>query len=499
MIPVGETNYNYVVKGISPVFIVGAPTDLTVTAMHGQVQLSWAQFQGAVSCNVYRDDELIATGVTANGYCDSTMSFGPHSYYLRAIDGNGNRSWKSNSVEVFYEFVTPNPTALTASVSGEYLTLHWDMPSPMNDTLAYGTGPYFNSYGFSPNYPNPTFWGQRYPIEKLLSYGGYNIKGVSLYFTREGSYTLNVCRGNGSGVTEVMAHQTFDVTEVGGWRDMVLDTPCPLEFTDDVWVVMNTPGGMYWVMAACEYDGPGLEDAAFYSTEMSDSFISHGMGHSWMMKTILEDGLTYRVTRNDVLLATGWHGRDFVDQDLSAGDWIYKVWSSFQGMECDEPVSYSVSIAQVEASANDLEAGILEGNGFYEVGSTANMVAYPNEDYVFVGWHENGVEISTDNPYTFVVEESRNLVAVFERKNDVEENIAEVRIVPNPTKDVVNIESSTDIQSVQLWSVNGMMLAERKPNSQKDTVDLTGYSQGVYVVRIVTAEGIVMRKINLIE
>ena len=66
MVPVGETNYNYVVKGISPIFTVAAPNDLTADMVHGQVQLSWTQPQGTVSCNVYRDDELIAIGVTTN-------------------------------------------------------------------------------------------------------------------------------------------------------------------------------------------------------------------------------------------------------------------------------------------------------------------------------------------------------------------------------------------------------------------------------------------------
>lgn len=494
MYPAGETNVNYVVKGIAPVFTVSAPNDLTANMVQGQVQLSWTQPQGVVSCNVYRDDELIATGVTANAYCDTTMSYGTHSYYLKAIGSNGDRSWKSDCVEVLYEFTAPSPIALGATLSGESLTLHWDMPSLMYDTLAYGTGPCIGSYGYSPTYPNPTFWGQRYPAEKLKPYGGYDIKGASIFVTKEGPYTLNICRGNGTGVTEVMAQQTFDVSEVGGWYDMVLDTPYPLEFTRDVWVVMNTPEGMYWVMAACEYDGPGLDDAAFYSTEMSDSFNLHGMGHSWMMKVMLEDGLTYRVTCNDELVATDLHGRTFVDQNITAGNWTYKVWSSYQGMECNEPVSYSVSIAKVEPAALDLEAGTVEGEGLYEVGSMATVKAHPNNGYDFVGWLEGGVEVSKDNPYSFVVEESRNLVADFVR-NGVDEDVAEVRIAPNPVKDELHIESPLLIHRFEITTMNGVMVESKKVDDYSVDCYLGNYSDGVYFLRLFTDEGVITKKI----
>ena len=497
MVPVGETNYNYVVKGISPIFTVAAPNDLTADMVHGQVQLSWTQPQGTVSCNVYRDDELIAIGVTTNSYCDSTMSFGTHSYYLKAIDGNGNRSWKSTCVEVFYEFVAPNPTALSASVSGEYLTLHWDMPSPMNDTLAYGTGQCVGSYGYSPTYPNPTFWGQRYPAEMLKPFAGYYIKGVSLYVTVLGPYTLNICRGNDRGVTEVMAQQSFEIDDYG-WVDMLLDTPYPLDFTQDVWTVMNTPGGMYWVSAACEYDGPGLEDAAFYSTEMTDFFYLHGLGHSWMMKTMIEDGLTYRVTRNDVLLATGWHGHDFVDRDLSEGDWTYKVWSSYQGVECDEPVSYSISLARVDAVASDIVAGTIQGTGPYEVGTMAAVSAQPNEGYAFAAWLENGVEVSTDNPYSFCVEDSRYLVAQF-KGTGVDEDNMKVKIAPNPVMDELYVESAALIRRIEITTVNGMMVENKKVDNYSVICHLGDCAEGVYFLRLFTDEGVITKKIVVSE
>ena len=279
---------------------------------------------------------------------------------------------------------------------------------------------------------------------------------------------------------------------------MLLDTPYPLDFTQDVWIVMNTPGGIYYVSAACEYDGPGVENAAFYSTEMSDSVDLHGLGHSWMMKTMLEDGLTYRVTRNDGLLATGWHGRDFVDHDLSVGDWTYMVWSSYQGVECDEPVSYSVSLARVDAVASDTVAGTIQGAGLYEVGTMATVTAQPNEGYAFAAWLENGVEVSTDNPYSFCVEDSRYLVARF-KGTGVDENNVKVRIAPNPVKDELHVESTALIRRYEITTLSGVTVESKKVDDYSIDCHFGGYAEGVFFLRLFTDEGVITKKIVVRE
>ena len=47
--------------------------------------------------------------------------------------------------------------------------------------------------------------------------------------------------------------------------------------------------------------------------------------------------------------------------------------------------------------------------------------------------------------------------------------------------------------------VNGVMLEDKKTNSNKVVLNLEGYSKGIFVVRIVTENGVATRKINLIE
>ena len=72
-------------------------------------------------------------------------------------------------------------------------------------------------------------------------------------------------------------------------------------------------------------------------------------------------------------------------------------------------------------------------------------------------------------------------------------------VYPNPAKDKAVIEAQSNIQQVTLMGIKGEMLEDRMTNSNKVELNLEGYSKGIYVVRIVTEDGVATQKINLIE
>ncbi|MBR5982409.1 MAG: InlB B-repeat-containing protein [Bacteroidales bacterium] len=67
----------------------------------------------------------------------------------------------------------------------------------------------------------------------------------------------------------------------------------------------------------------------------------------------------------------------------------------------------------VTAVANPTEGGIVEGADEYTYGQTATLTATANENYNFINWTENDVEVSTEAEYSFTVTADRNLVANF--------------------------------------------------------------------------------------
>ena len=83
-------------------------------------------------------------------------------------------------------------------------------------------------------------------------------------------------------------------------------------------------------------------------------------------------------------------------------------WNVFTNIQETNPCLWMISAEVAPASC-----GTVSGTGVYAQGQTCTLVAIPNEDFSFVNWTEDGVEVSTDAEYDFTVAENRHLVANF--------------------------------------------------------------------------------------
>jgi len=75
------------------------------------------------------------------------------------------------------------------------------------------------------------------------------------------------------------------------------------------------------------------------------------------------------------------------------------------------PVTY-----QVSASASPSMGGMVNGGKKYDYGSVATLTAKVNAGYSFTNWTEDGIIVSSDSIYSFIVEGSRSLIANFKIK-----------------------------------------------------------------------------------
>ena len=81
------------------------------------------------------------------------------------------------------------------------------------------------------------------------------------------------------------------------------------------------------------------------------------------------------------------------------------------------------------------------------------------------------------------------------RITDVEENTANVSLYPNPTNGLLNIEGQGTMH-ISISNLLGQMVCE---TSAEDSaiLDLSGYGQGIYLVRIMTSDGVMVQKVNV--
>lgn len=67
----------------------------------------------------------------------------------------------------------------------------------------------------------------------------------------------------------------------------------------------------------------------------------------------------------------------------------------------------------------------------------------------------------------------------------------QVNVYPNPTAEIVNVETSAQLVQIELLSLNGDLMLSSKNTS----LNLSNYPVGVYFLKIVTEEGIVVKRI----
>ena len=77
--------------------------------------------------------------------------------------------------------------------------------------------------------------------------------------------------------------------------------------------------------------------------------------------------------------------------------------------------------------------------------------------------------------------------------------LANVRFYPNPAKDQLHIEAASDILSIELIGMNGVMVENKKVNAPCIDINLEGYSKGLYLINIVTSDGVVTKKVSVTE
>ena len=233
-------------------------------------------------------------------------------------------------------------------------------------------------------------------------------------------------------------------------------------------VYMSSNNGTNWVALGNSFSSPvntltAKGDYVFAGTENGVYFMSISNDYSW---TAINDGLTYKNITNLAIsganLIAGienngiWKIGVFNTITASAnptvgggilggGAFIYSqtctlnanpnnsytfIYWTENGNIISTATSYTFTVNSsrnlvanflpdtthftIITSTNPIIGGSISGGGVFTVNQLCTVkVASINTNYVFKGWVENGIIVSTDTNYSFIVNTNRNLVAVF--------------------------------------------------------------------------------------
>ena len=92
----------------------------------------------------------------------------------------------------------------------------------------------------------------------------------------------------------------------------------------------------------------------------------------------------------------------------------------------------------------------------------------------------------------------RILVDLIGDEEEPEEEDALSRIYPNPTSGVLQVESIQPILKLEVFNLNGQLVeAQLENGAQKAFLNLRDFAEGIYLVRIETAENVEVLKFSI--
>ena len=213
-------------------------------------------------------------------------------------------------------------------------------------------------------------------------------------------------------------------------------------------------------------------------------------------ETPTKEGHVFAIWYKDESLTNAWN---FVTDVVTADMTLYAKW---------DLAIYTVTF---ESSGGTAVASV---NAAYQ--TTVSEPKEPTmQDYAFRGWYKEPALINRWDFETDIVTTNITLYARWIPSTSISEiKEIKVNVYPNPVQDILYIQSSSEVEQILIYDINGRMListviannntviarsTDEEPGSttwQPPThIDVSTLATGIYLVKVRTAQGETVRKI----
>ncbi|MFC2107437.1 T9SS type A sorting domain-containing protein [Bacteroidota bacterium] len=407
-------------------------------------------------------------------------------FFAEGMNSNDLQAWFVDNIHVYRVCAGPRNLVATPAQTfddcGE-VYLNWNSPASgggggggTGEWIHWDDGAYAGSLGLTNggSFNIMSHWD----AADLTQYDGGSLTKVAFFAADEATvgstttYAIQVYQGaNGSAtlVHEELATYSFDT-----YNEVTLSTPVLLDVTQELWFgVLTTHDAGFF--PACRDAGPAVVGYGdMISTAGNNSWVSVGTllayDYNWNIQGFIETG---------------------TDQFVAL-----------------KPVSSSMISNNTSTDLSDKVA--------------VNPVTTGNRDMLGYRIYRDGAEIAftADTFYTDVVNADGiyiyDVVAVYD---DCESDTAAtddaivdcgvgieellnggIAVYPNPAKDVLNIESAKEITFVTILNNVGQVVYNNKVvNDNVITINTSAYEAGVYMVKIETADEVLVKKVLIAQ
>ena len=146
--------------------------------------------------------------------------------------------------------------------------------------------------------------------------------------------------------------------------------------------------------------------------------------------------------------------------------------------------NFTLNSYMINVTAEPSEGGTLSGEGTYNHGELCTITATENENYEFINWTKDDVEVSTEPEDTFTVTEAATYVAHFNYFDKVDEAIAISQIFPNPFAATLSIRTNKTVKNVNVFDINGRLVRAQEVSDSVVDIDLSDLNDGSYLLQL---------------
>ncbi|MDP2723596.1 MAG: carboxypeptidase regulatory-like domain-containing protein [Bacteroidales bacterium] len=198
----------------------------------------------------------------------------------------------------------------------------------------------------------------------------------------------------------------------------------------------------------------------------------------------------------------------FIYNEGNAADWTYTMNINTDDFEIgDEIAAYSngtmvgsMVVDSEDAWENDLNTFYAAVDGGYGINTPIELMAWDASDgneytvgFEMVAINDNAY-IGTMYPagldHFSYVNVYRGIVRVDENQID-----NRVKVYPNPTNGTLNVESVSNIKELRIYNVYGALVAATNVNAKQQSMDVSNYTPGTYLVQLHTDTGVITKRV----
>ena len=410
-----------------------APQHVNASSNGPSILLDWTIPTENTEFDIYRGGRKVKAAFEGYNYLDDRITrSGTYCYHVETTH-NGVSTW--NPEQIVYasamNYYCEPPRNLEGSYDNGHIELSWEAPEFFGQGLLAYDDNQFVDHIGS----NSTKWGIKMEPEILAHFEGHPLTHIELFDCSSGRYTFTIYNGEVTNSSTSLYVQTHDMEGSQGFVRFALDEPVSFDPTLPLWICVSTANAQHPI-PCCNYVGEGNSCLVKLGNNWRPA-PSFGMNYTWLL-------------------------RGYTSPIESSGDFTYNVyWGSEEGSDDQLDLGYE-ALTATQANYNTTE------NLRYNVTATWDGRETEFSNTIYLGPSVGIEEITT-------TEKS-------------------IEVYPNPVRDCLTLNGD-GILHLSLFTITGARVLESTANHNKVEIDMSAMPQGMYIMRVQTKEGIIVRKV----